>query len=147
MQIKNWFDHKKIALFGLLFIVLVSLIDPIPNISEAINREINLNKAKHYNCLAEHIPAGENILFIGNPLDDPPFSINLAFYYRSQFFLAPRLVVLMENSDQISSSNLFSKFISNNLNDEQLREIEGKYGLTPVKKCGEFVLLQRPELQ
>ena len=147
MQIKNWFDRKKIALFGLLFIVLVSLVDPIPSISEAINREINLNKAKHYHCLAEDIPAGEDILFIGNPLDAPPFSINLAFYYRSQFFLAPRLVVLMESSDQISSSNRFSKFISNNLNDEQLREIEGKYGLTPVKKCGEFILLQRPELQ
>ena len=147
MQIKNWFDHKKIALFGLLFIVLVSLIDPIPNISEAINREINLNKAKNYNCLAEHIPAGEDILFIGNPLDDPPFSINLAFYYRSQFFLAPRLVVLMDSLEKMTHSIQYSWFISNNLDDDQLREIEGKYELMQVQKCGDFVLLQRPELQ
>lgn len=147
MQIKNWFDRKKIALFGLLFIVLISVIDRVPTVFDVLTREINLNKARDYNCLEEKLPVGEDILFIGNPLDAPPFSINLAFYYRSQFFLAPRLVVLMENSDQISSSNRFSKFISNNLNDEQLREIEGKYGLTPVKKCGEFILLQRPELQ
>jgi hypothetical protein len=147
MQFKNWFDRKKIALLGLLFIVLVSLIDPIPNISEAINREINLNKARNYNCLAEHIPAGEDILFIGNPLAEPPFSINLAFYYRSQFFLAPRLVVLMDSLEVMTSTVRYSWFISNDLDDGQLREVEGQYGLTPVKKCGDFILLQRPAQQ
>lgn len=147
MQITNWFNRKTFTLFGLLIIVLISLFDHFPDDFGFFDQNINLNKARDYNCLEEKLPVGEDILFIGNPLDAPPFSINLAFYYRSQFFLAPRLVVLMENSDQISSSNRFSKFISNNLNDEQLREIEGKYGLTPVKKCGEFILLQRPELQ
>lgn len=147
MHYKNWFDRKKIALFGLLFILLVSIIDPIPNISEAINREINLNKARNYNCLAEYIPAGEDILFIGNPLADPPFSINLAFYYRSQFFLAPRLVVLMDSLDKLAPPSPYSWFISNNLEDDQLREIEGKYGLMQVQKCGDFILLQRTAQQ
>jgi len=141
----NWFDRKKIALFGLLFIVLVSLIDPVPNISAALNREINLNKARHYNCLAGRIPAGEDILFIGDPLADPPFSINLAFYYRSQFFLAPRLVMLMDSLEAITSPDQYRWFISNDLEDDQLREIESIYGLMPVKKCGDFVLLHRPE--
>jgi hypothetical protein len=147
MHYKNWFDRKKIALFGLLFIVLVSLIDPIPNISEVFKREINLNKARHYNCLAEHSPAGEDILFIGNPLVEPPFSINLAHYYRSQFFLAPRLVVLMDSLEVLTAPDRYRWFISNDLDDDQLREIEGIYGLTPVKKCGDFVLLHRPEQQ
>ena len=76
MQIKSWFDRKRIAILGLLFIVLISLNDPYPNISEIINREINLNKARDYNCLAEHIPTAEDVLFIGNPFDDPTNSNN-----------------------------------------------------------------------
>ena len=144
MQIKSWFDRKRIAILGLLFIVLISLNDPFPNISEINNREINLNKARDYNCLEEHIPPGEDVLFIGNPFDDPTNSNNLALYYRSQYFLAPRLVVLMESQDRISSPSLHSWFISTTLNEDQLRELDETHDLTPVKKCGNFVLLQKP---
>ena len=108
MQYKNWFDRKKIALFGLLFIVLVSLIDPIPNISEVFKREINLNKARHYNCLAEHSPAGEDILFIGNPLVEPPFSINLATITAANF-LSSRLVVLMDSLEVLTAPDRYGR--------------------------------------
>jgi hypothetical protein len=147
MQIRNWFDRRLVALFGLLFIVLVSLEDPLPNIAEIINREINLNKARNYNCLKENIPLEEDVLFIGNPLEAPPFSITLAWYYRSQFFLSPRLVVLMDDPDQISSLNLFRYFISNALEAEQLAQIEDQFQLLPVKNCGDFMLLQKQAQQ
>jgi hypothetical protein len=88
MQMKTWFDRKRIAVLGLLFIVLISIENPFSNISGIINREINLNKARDYDCLEEHIPTGEEVLFIGNPYDDPTNSNNLALYYRSQYFLA-----------------------------------------------------------
>ena len=117
----------------------------LTNEERDINREINLNKAKNYICLAEHIPASEDMLFIGNPLAEPPFSINLARYYRSQFFFAPRLVVLMDSLEKITPLYQYRWFISNNLDDDQIGEIEGEYGLTLVKKCGDFSLLQRPE--
>jgi len=145
MQIKTWFSRKRIAIFGLLFIVLISINDPFPNISEIINREINLNKARDYNCLVEHIPTSEDVLFIGNPFDDPTNSNNLAMYYRSQYFLAPRLVVLMESQDRISSPSLHSWFIGTTLNEDQLRELDETHDLTPVKKCGNFILLQKPK--
>ena len=144
---RNWFDRRIIALFGLLFIVLISLEDPLPNIAEIINREINLNKARNYNCLEENIPLEEDVLFIGNPLEALPFSITLAWYYRSQFFLSPRLVVLMDDPEQISSPNLFRYFISNGLEAEQLAQIEDQFQLSPVKKCGDFMLLQKQALQ
>jgi hypothetical protein len=145
MQIRNWLDREKMALFGLLFIVLISLIDEAPTVLDVLNREINLNKARDYNCLEEKIPIDEDVLFIGNPLEDPPFSIALALYYRSQYFLAPRLVGMMENRDQISPSNRYSYFISNNLEDENLSRIEEKYQIIPVEECGSFILLKRLE--
>jgi len=144
MQIKNWINHKRIAILGLLFIVLISINDPFPNISEIINREINLNKARDYNCLEELIPPGEDVLFIGNPFDDPSNLNSLAMYYRSQYFLAPRLVILMESLDRISSPSLQSWFVGVNLNEGQLEQLDQIYDLTPVNKCGNFNLLQKP---
>lgn len=145
MQINTWFDRKRIAILCLLFILLISLNDPVPNISDIISREINLNKARDYNCLEEQIPTGEEVLFIGNPFDDPTNSKYLALYYRSQYFLAPRLVVLMESQDRISSPSLHSWFIGTKLNEDQLRELVKTHDLTPVKKCGNFNLLQKPK--
>lgn len=145
MQIGNWLDRKKIALFGLLFIVLISLSDEAPTLLDVFTREINLNKARDYNCLEEKLPVDEDVLFIGNPLEQSPFSIALGLYYRSEYFLAPRLVVLMENRDQISPSNRYRYFISNNLEDENLSRIEKAYHITPVKECGSFILFKRAE--
>jgi hypothetical protein len=140
---KTWFDRKRIAVLGLLFIVLISLENPFSNISGIINLEINLNKARDYDCLEEHIPTGEEVLFIGNPYDDPTNSNNLALYYRSQYFFTPRLVILMESQDEISSPGLYSLFVGTTLNEDQLRELDETHDLTPVKKCGNFTLLQK----
>ena len=145
MQIITWFDRKRIAILGLLFIVLISLSDPFPNISGIINREINLNKARDYNCLEEHIPNGDDVLFIGNHFGDSTNSNYLALYYRSQYFLAPRLVVLVESLDTISSSGFQNWFIGTSLNEDQLRELDQIYDLSPVKQCGVFILLQKPK--
>jgi hypothetical protein len=143
MQIKNLFNRKKIALLGLLIIVLISIENPFPNISEFINRGINLNKANIYNCLEEHIPKDEDVLFIGNPFDELSIPDNLALYYRSQYFLAPRLVVLMESNDKTFSINLYSWFIGTSMNEQHLRELEDTHRLIAVRKCGNLLLLHK----
>ena len=143
MQITNWFDRRKIAFFGLLFIVLISLFDQVPSFSDFIYREINLNKARDYVCLGENLPFDEDVLFIGNPLEEAPFTNAVATYYRSQYFLAPRLVVLMENREQIFSADRFNYFISNDLDEEQLSKISETYNLSKVADCRSLILLHK----
>jgi hypothetical protein len=142
MHINTWLNRKRIAVLGLFFIVLISIENPFSDLHEIFDQRINLNKARNYTCLEQGIPTSEDVLFIGNPFEDPTHASSLALYYRSQYFLAPRLVVLLDSELDISSPGSYRWFISTSLNQEQIGELREKYALTTVRDCGDLFLLQ-----
>ena len=140
MRILNIFHRKNIAVFGLLAVILLSINKPIPDFSTLFGREINLNKATQYLCIAEDLPLEEDAKFFGNPFDPTSNSNTIALYYRAQFFLAPRLLHLTSTLDNQVGQDEIQWFIGSNLNAEQAAQISTQYPLKLIKNCDKFIL-------
>lgn len=142
MLILKTLDRKIIAVIALLAVILLSIKEPLPDFSKIINRQINLNKATSYNCIAEKIPMDARVYFFGNPSEDPIKSSTIALYYRSQFFLSPRLIHLTGSLKQIQDEDMGNWFIGTNLEAEQVKNLDEEFQLNLITNCGALNLFQ-----
>lgn len=143
MRLRNLFDRKNIAVIALLVIILLSISKPIPDFFTLFGRELNLNKATQYLCIAEDLPLEDEVKFFGNPFDPASNSNTTALYYRAQFFLAPRLLHLTSTLDHEVGQDGIQWFIGANLDAEQAALISTQYQLNLIKNCGALYLFQK----
>jgi hypothetical protein len=143
MRLKNLLDRKIIAVIFLLGVILISIKDPIPDISKITELRLNLNKSVSYQCLAGDLPETESIIFFENPYNPAANTNTIALYYRAQFFLAPRLLHLKSITDQTIESGETRWFIGAKLEPEQAEQLRDTYQLSLVKVCGPFSLFHK----
>jgi len=143
MRLRNIFHRKNIAAFGLLVVILLSINKPILDFPTLFGRELNLNKATQYLCIAADLPPVEDAKFFGNPFDPASNSNTTALYYRAQFFLAPRLLHLISTLDNQFGQDEIQWFIGSNLDAEQAAQISTQYPLKLINNCGALHLFQK----
>ncbi|MGW8224819.1 MAG: hypothetical protein ACWGOY_03760 [Anaerolineales bacterium] len=105
-------------------------------------QKLNLNKAVPYDCIAVNLPEGVSVNFFGNPYDAGANSNLTASYYRAQFFLAPRILHLinLEQDQEVGDSGWF---IGSNLEEQQLAQISQEYQLDLIESCGSLALFHQ----
>ena len=128
-----------LATIGLLLIILLSTHIPPISPDEVITRSLNLNMARDFNCMESVIPADTDVLFAAAP-GTPRLP---AQYYRSQFFLAPRLVVLPNPEDLEDEISRFDWIIETNLKAEPFPQLNERFHLTVIKDCDYFYVLHK----
>jgi len=143
MRLLNLLDRKIIAVIALMVIILLSIDNPIPNFSTLFSQKLNLNKAANYLCLSDDLPQSVPINLFENPYDPAANTNTIALYYRAQFFLAPRLLHLTSNPDQVVRQDGVQWFIGTNLTPEQAEQIGNDYQLNLIKVCGALFLYQK----
>jgi len=143
MRLRNIIDRKSIAVIMMLFIILFSIKDPIPEFSTLLNQQLNLKKADDYQCLAGGIPKDVSIIFSGNPYNPSANTNLIALYYRAQYFLAPRLLHLINITTETPEQDDFEWFIVTNLEPEQIDQLNAEYQLSLQKACGPLFLFQQ----
>lgn len=137
-------DHVRpvlriIAALGLLLVILLSTRIPPISPDEVTARSLNLNMARDFNCMGTVIPADTDVLFAaasGTPRLP-------AQYYRSQFFLTPRLVVLSNPEDLEEEMSHFDWVIETNLEAEPFPQLNRRFHLTVIKDCDYFYVLHK----
>jgi hypothetical protein len=142
MRILNRSNIKIIAVLALLLIILLSIHDPLPEFASFSTRKLNLNKAVPYDCVAEHLPEGDVVTFFGNPYDADANPNLIALYYRAQFFLAPRILHLI-NLEQDAEMDYTGWLIGSNLDEQQIARISQEYQLEFIEACGNLTLFHQ----
>lgn len=133
---------RKIAALGLLVVVLASIEFPSFSPNQILGRSLNLNRARTFNCLDAAIPAHADALFVVNPTNPPDYNV-LATYYRTQYFLAPRLVALADTSNLETEMAQYDWLIETSTKGEPLEGLNARFQLSIVKDCDDFYVLEK----
>ncbi len=128
-----------LAATGLLLVVLFSIRIPPISPAQVTARSLNLNKASDFICMDEVIPGKQDVLFAADP-NTPNL---LAQYYRSQFFLSPRLVVMPEPDELENTMAHYDWIIETNLEAEPFPELNQRFRLALIKDCDDFYVLNK----
>ena len=142
MNLATWPILRKIAAFGLLAVVLASINFQSFKPSQILERSLNLNRARAFDCLDAAIPAGANLLFVVNPTHPPTYNA-LATFYRTQYFLAPRLVALANTARLEAEMAPYDWLIETSTQGQPLEGLNAKLQLSTVKDCGDFYVLAK----
>lgn len=143
MKLRNFLDRKIIAATIFMGFILLSIVDPIPDIPGIFNQQLNLNKSANYQCLAVDIPNHDAVIFFENPYDPAANPNTIALYYRAQFFLAPRILHLNTNLENDISQTAAQWFIGTNLEPGQAEQFSDQYQLKLINVCGPFSLFRK----
>jgi hypothetical protein len=133
---------RKIAVLGLLAVVLTSIDFPSFNPNQVLGRSLNLNRARTFNCLDAAIPAHADALFVVNPTNPPDYNV-LATYYRTQYFLAPRLVALADTSNLETEMAQYDWLVETSTKGEPLESLNARLQFSKVKDCDDFYVLEK----
>jgi hypothetical protein len=142
MNLATWPILRKIAAFGLLVVVLASINFQSFKPGQILGRSLNLNRARAFNCLDAAIPAGAAALFVVNPTHPPAYN-TLATFYRTQYFLAPRLVALADTAKLEAEMAPYDWLIETSTQGQPLEGLNAKLQLSTVKDCEDFYVLAK----
>jgi hypothetical protein len=142
VNLATWPILRKTAAFGLLVVVLASINFQSLKPGQILGRSLNLNRARAFDCLDVAIPAGSDALFVVNPTHPPSYN-TLATFYRAQYFLAPRLVVLADTAKLEAEMAPYGWLIETSTQGQPLEGLNVKFQLSTVKDCGDFYVLTK----
>jgi hypothetical protein len=142
MNLATWPILRKLAALGLLVVVLASIDFQAFKPSQILGRSLNLNRARTFDCLDAAIPAEAGALFIVNPTNPPAYN-TLATYYRSQYFLAPRLVALADPANLEAEMAQYDWLIETSTQGQPLEGLNARFQLSTVKDCEDFFVLAK----
>ena len=128
-----------LAAIGLLLVILLSIRIPPFSPTEISARSLNLNMARDFTCMETVIPPNSDVLFA----TDPSTPRLPAQYYRSQFFLAPRLVIIPDPADLEDEIAHYDWIIETNPDSEPFQELNQRFRLSVIKDCDYFYVLNK----
>lgn len=128
-----------IALFALLLIILLSMHLPPFRPGNVAARSLNLNMERDFTCMQAVIPQGTDVLFAADP-NTPQLP---AQYYRSQFFLSPRLVIMPDPAALEDEMAHYDWVIEPNIEAEPFTQLNQRFQLSVIKDCDYFYVLHK----
>jgi len=128
-----------IAALSLLLVILLSIRIPPFSPSEISSHSLNLNMARDFTCMETVIPSNSDVLFAADP-NTPRMP---AQYYRSQFFLAPRLVIMSDPADLEDQIDYYDWIIETNPEAEPFQQLNHDFQLAVIRDCDFFFVLHK----